>query len=72
MCIGMPMQVTATEQGSGVQAQVEVKPSWGLTDGEIETMLRDSLSHAGADDREVFLGVRPRGAGINERRPTRD
>jgi hypothetical protein len=35
-------------------------------------MLIGVLSHAGADDREVFLGVRPRGAGINERRPTRD
>jgi molecular chaperone HscA len=43
------LQVTAVEQGSGVQARVEVKPSYGLTDAEIETMLRESLAHAGED-----------------------
>ena len=43
------LQVTAVEQGSGVRARVEVKPSYGLTDAEIETMLRDSLAHAGDD-----------------------
>ena len=43
------LQVTAVEQGSGVQARVEVKPSYGLTDAEIETMLRDSMTHAGED-----------------------
>jgi len=43
------LQVTALEQGSGVQARVEVKPSYGLTDNEIEIMLRDSMVHAGED-----------------------
>jgi len=43
------LSVTAREQSSGVRAQVEVKPSYGLTDAEIETMLRDSMDHAGAD-----------------------
>ena len=43
------LNVSATEQTSGVQAQVAVKPSYGLTDGEIEQMLRDSLEHAGED-----------------------
>jgi molecular chaperone HscA len=43
------LAVTATEQSSGVRAQVEVKPSYGLTDGEIEHMLRDSLSYARED-----------------------
>ncbi|MCB2264209.1 MAG: Fe-S protein assembly chaperone HscA [Candidatus Thiosymbion ectosymbiont of Robbea hypermnestra] len=43
------LQVTATEQSSGVEAQVEVKPSHGLTDGEIESMLRDSMDRAGED-----------------------
>lgn len=43
------LSVTAMEQSSGVKAQVEVKPSYGLTDGEIETMLRDSMEHAGED-----------------------
>jgi len=43
------LSVTACEQSSGVKAQVEVKPSYGLTDGEIESMLRDSIAHAGED-----------------------
>jgi len=43
------LSVTAMEQSSGVKARVEVKPSYGLTDGEIETMLRDSMEHAGDD-----------------------
>jgi len=32
-----------------VQAQIEVKPSYGLTDSEIETMLKSSLEHAEDD-----------------------
>ncbi|MFV1996918.1 MAG: Fe-S protein assembly chaperone HscA [Acidiferrobacterales bacterium] len=43
------MSVTAREQTSGVEAHVEVKPSYGLSDGEIETMLRESFSHAHED-----------------------
>ena len=46
------LAVTATEQSSGVRAEVEVKPSYGLSDGEIETMLKDSMSHA-RDDMEA-------------------
>ena len=43
------LNVTAEEQTSGVRAHIEVKPSYGLTDHEIETMLRDSLTHAEED-----------------------
>ncbi|MCG8028223.1 MAG: Fe-S protein assembly chaperone HscA [Candidatus Thiodiazotropha taylori] len=43
------LSVSAIEQSSGVQANIEVKPSYGLTDQEIETMLRDSIAHADAD-----------------------
>ncbi len=43
------LSVTAAEQSRGVKAQVEVKPSYGLTDNEIESMLKDSLAHAGDD-----------------------
>ncbi len=46
------LSVTASEQTSGVQSGVEVKPSYGLTDKEIEQMLRDSIDHAG-DDMEI-------------------
>ncbi len=43
------LSVSAVEQSSGVHASIEVKPSYGLTDIEIETMLRDSIAHAGDD-----------------------
>jgi molecular chaperone HscA len=43
------LNVSAVEQSSGIQASIEVKPSYGLTDTEIETMLRDSIAHAGED-----------------------
>ena len=44
------LNVTAREQGTGVEAAITVKPSYGLTDAEIERMLRDSIAHAGADN----------------------
>jgi molecular chaperone HscA len=43
------LSVAAEEQTSGVQAHIEVKPSYGLTDNEIETMLRTSMDHAQDD-----------------------
>jgi molecular chaperone HscA len=43
------LSVTASEASSGVRAQVEVKPSYGLLDSEIERMLRDSMEYAQAD-----------------------
>lgn len=46
------LSVTAREQTSGVQAHIEVRPSYGLTDTEVETMLRDSMQHA-ADDMQA-------------------
>lgn len=43
------LNVTAREQTQGVEAHIEVKPSYGLTDAEIEQMLRDSASSARED-----------------------
>ena len=43
------LSVKAQEQSSGVKASVEVKPSYGLSDNEIETMLRESIEHAERD-----------------------
>ena len=43
------LQVTAREQRSGTQAQIEVKPTYGLTDEQVETMILDSFDHAEDD-----------------------
>jgi len=43
------LNVDAEELGSKVRASVEVKPSYGLTDTEIEGMLRDSIDYAQHD-----------------------
>lgn len=43
------LSVSAREQTTGVQAQIEVKPSYGLDDEIITQMLRDSMNHAKDD-----------------------
>ena len=41
--------VSAEEITSGVRAEIQVKPSYGLADDEIASMLRDSMDKAGED-----------------------
>ena len=43
------LQVHASEQTSGVEAQIEVKPSYGLDDDTIARMLQESFASAGQD-----------------------
>lgn len=43
------LAVTAREETNGVESSIQVKPSYGLSDNEIETMLKDSMNHAGED-----------------------
>ena len=45
------LHVSALEQRSGKQAEVEVKPTYGLTDEQVETMILDSFDHAEDDIR---------------------
>ena len=43
------LSVAAQEKTTGVEASITVKPSYGLTDSDIERMLRDSFEHARND-----------------------
>jgi len=43
------LSVSAKEQASGVEASVAVKPSYGLSDDQIATMLQESFSTAQQD-----------------------
>jgi molecular chaperone HscA len=43
------LSVNAKEQGSGVEARVDVKPAYGLSDEQIATMLKDSFATAQQD-----------------------
>jgi len=43
------LQVTAKEQRSGKVAEIEVKPTYGLTDEQVEGMILDSFDHAEED-----------------------
>jgi molecular chaperone HscA len=43
------LSVNAKEQGSGVEATIDVKPAYGLSDEQIATMLKDSFATAQQD-----------------------
>jgi molecular chaperone DnaK len=43
------LHVSAREQRSGTAAQIEVKPTYGLTDEQVESMILDSFDHAEED-----------------------
>ena len=49
------LSVSAREQSSGVEAAIEVKPSYGLADEDIARMLAESFSSAEGDMRERSL-----------------
>jgi len=43
------LSVFAEEESTGIKTSVEVKPSYGLSDGEIESMIRSSMDNAKQD-----------------------
>jgi molecular chaperone DnaK len=50
------LHVSAREQRSGKEAEIEVKPTYGLTDEQVETMILDSFDFAEQDitERQVI------------------
>ena len=49
------LSVTAREETTGKEARVEVKPSYGLSDDEVEKMLLESYDHADTDVEKRLL-----------------
>jgi Fe-S protein assembly chaperone HscA len=49
------LHVSAVETRSGKQAEIEVKPTYGLTDEQVESMILDSFDNAEADFQERQL-----------------
>jgi molecular chaperone HscA len=49
------LRVTAREEMTGVETSIDVKPSYGLAEGEVERMLLESFAHAEEDVRTRLL-----------------
>ncbi len=43
------LHVSAREQRSGTESEIEVKPTYGLTDEQVEKMILDSFDYAEED-----------------------
>ncbi len=53
------LTVSAMEKSTGARSEIAVKPSYGLSEEEMATMLRDSLTHAREDmERRLLIEAR--------------
>jgi molecular chaperone HscA len=56
------LKIQAVELRSGVKQEVEVKPTYGITDDQVEQMLLDSITHAKDDvDQRMLIEARTEG-----------
>jgi molecular chaperone HscA len=51
------LSVSAREEHTGKEASIRVKPSYGLSDDEVERMIRDSFDHADDDMGARMLSI---------------
>jgi molecular chaperone HscA len=59
------LKVSAREEQTGVEASVDVKPSYGLSEDDIERMLEDAIDHAETDvDERLLIEARVEADGI--------
>jgi molecular chaperone HscA len=65
------LSVSAREEHTGQEASIRVKPSYGLTDDEVERMIRDSFDHADDDMGRACCNRRARGSGSHLERDAR-
>jgi molecular chaperone HscA len=59
------LKVSAAEEHTGVEAQIEVSASYGLSDEEVEQLLEDAIDHAEDDiDKRLLIEARVEGEQI--------
>jgi molecular chaperone DnaK len=59
------LKVTAKEMTSGVQSSIEVRPTYGLTDNQVEDMIFDSIEHAEEDvEAHLLAGLKAEGESV--------
>jgi molecular chaperone HscA len=59
------LAVSAREEYTGIAASIDVKPSYGLSEDDIERMLEDSIDHAETDvDERMLIEARVEAEGI--------
>jgi len=59
------LKVSAREEHTGIEANIDVRPSYGLSEDEIERMLEESIDHAETDvDARMLIESRVEAEGI--------